>query len=119
MAWLGVVCAAIPGALWHFWLLRRANAWIRWMCRHPGRCTMDEYWALVVRRRNHAYRTLLKTLLAAIALFIYVALRRTPEEDLILDWQQWVVVGLFALVVWLLTLWSVQDWRTSQRWSSE
>jgi hypothetical protein len=118
-AWLSVIIATIPGALWHLWLFHRATRWIRWMNTHPGRCTADEYWALVVRRRGHVYRAVLKILLGGFALFIYVALRRTPVEDLILDWQQWVAVSIFAAVVWLLMLWSVQDWRTSQRWIGE
>jgi hypothetical protein len=117
--WLGIALAAVPGGLWHLWLFHRATGWMRWMYLHPGRCSTDEYWALIVRRRSHAYRALLKGLLGGFALFVYVALRRTPEEDLIIDWQQWVAVGLFAAVVWLLTLWSVQDWRTSQHWIGE
>jgi hypothetical protein len=117
--WLGIALAAVPGGLWHLWLFHRATGWMRWMYLHPGRCSTDEYWALIVRRRSHAYRALLKGLLGGFALFVYVALRRTPEEDLIIDWQSWVAVGLIAAVVWLLTLWSVQDWRTSQHWIGE
>jgi hypothetical protein len=117
--WLGIALATVPGGLWHLWLFHRATGWIRWIRAQPERCTADEYWALIVRRRSHGYRALLKGLLGGFALFVYVALRRTPEEDLIIDWQQWVAVGLFAAVVWLLTLWSVQDWRTSQHWIGE